>query len=321
MAKTIVGHLNAAHAFLQAASGRVVPIYQGLGKSAKLIPLLGDTIALRQKWQQPQPKREPLTWELLKAFHQAVKKQCKQDPFAALDRLAATFDWTRLGCFTGSRAGEYAQTVAKRGDYSKAPFSSAAGQWQGQPVAFIEEDFVLLDCRSHVIPTTMSTLREGNRLIKELHIRFRFDKSPQNFTIRKFTRGSGFLCPIDAIVSILIRAKILGVPKREPLGVFRISPAGRYTYIRSQDIIDDIRTACELAYPDPSHFLRVNISRLVAHSNRVTAAVALYNAGFSIEKIADRLRWSPVSVKHYIRECSQAVGKLTEATIVGAIIL
>jgi hypothetical protein len=286
-----------------------------------LIPLIGDTIALRQKWQQPKPKKEPLTWDLLKAFHNAVRKQCSLDPFAALDRLAATFDWTRLGCFTGSRAGEYAQTVAKRGTFSTVPTTAAAGQWQGQPVAFVQADFTLLDTKCHIVPLTISNLRHGVNLINEIHIRFRFDKSPQNFTVRKFKQGHGFLCPIEATLSILLRATILGVPSHEPLGVFRISPAGRYTYLRSQDIIDDIRHACELAYPDRNHFLRVHISRLVAHSNRVTAAVALYNAGFSIEKIADRLRWSPQSVKHYIRECSQAVGKLTEATIVGALIL
>ena len=102
LVKSIVAHLNAAHAFLQAVTGRVIPIYQGQGKNAKLIPLIGHTIALQQKWQQPKPKREPLTWDILAAFHRAVKKQCKHDPFAILDCLASSFDWTRLSCFTGS---------------------------------------------------------------------------------------------------------------------------------------------------------------------------------------------------------------------------
>ena len=218
LVKSIVAHLNAAHAFLQAVTGRVIPIYQGQGKNAKLIPLIGHTIALQQKWQQPKPKREPLTWDILAAFHRAVKKQCKHDPFAILDHLASSFDWTRLSCFTGSRAGEYAQTVAKRGEFSKAPHDEAAGMWQGWSVAFVEEDFTLLDKHSRIIPINLNTLSQGAQIISEVHIRFRFDKSPQNFTIQKFQKGHSFLCPIDAVVSILLRARILGTTKERTFG-------------------------------------------------------------------------------------------------------
>ena len=72
-------------------------------------------------------------------------------------------------------------------------------------------------------------------------------------------------------MSIIRRALILKVSEREPVGVHRWGNHGHYTYLRSSDLIDVVRDACRKAYPDPKHFLRVNIDRLVAHSNRVTA--------------------------------------------------
>ena len=53
--------------------------------------------------------------------------------------------------------------------------------------------------------------------------------------------------------------------------------------------------ACRLAYPDPNHYLWLHIHCIMAHSNRVTAAIALYNL-----EIAHRLRWSVESVEHYL---------------------
>jgi len=82
-----------------------------------------------------------------------------------------------------------------------------------------------------------------------------------------------------------------------------------------------MRQAVKAAYPDPLHCYRINIKAVVAHSNRVTAAVALFSMKLPIEDIAFRLRWKPESVQHYIRECSQFVDDLTAATISGAAIL
>jgi DNA-binding NarL/FixJ family response regulator len=79
-----------------------------------------------------------------------------------------------------------------------------------------------------------------------------------------------------------------------------------------------MRAACEAAYPDPTHYLRIHIKRLVSHSNRVTAAVALRAAGLSIEDIAYRLRWKAASVETYLRECYQSIGDVTQKAITGA---
>ena len=49
-----------------------------------------------------------------------------------------------------------------------------------------------------------------------------------------------------------------------------------------------------------------------SHSNRVTAAVTMFNTGIPMETIANCLRWSVESVKHYLRECTTKIGFLTE---------
>ena len=299
---------------------RTLPVRIPSGKSFTLIPILADTIKLRQKWQQPKPKREPFTWEIFEAFHKAVLKATKHDKSAYLDSTAACFDWLCLGCFTGSRAGEYAQTVAPKGQYSKVPASMAAGKWQNTPIAFMLADFTLYDKYHRKIHISLAILTSGAQVC-EVHISFRFDKGKLNFQIRKFRRTGSFLCPVEAVLSILLRAHILQVPAHEPLGVYRCDKKGNYTYLRSTDIITTVRKICVLAYPDKNHYLRVNITSLVAHSNRVTAAMALRAMGKSIEEIAFRIRWAKESVEYYLRECSFTIDDLTACAIHGAMVL
>ena len=74
------------------------------------------------------------------------------------------------------------------------------------------------------------------------------------------------------------------------------------------------------AHPEPNHYLRKNIRGLTSHSLRVTAAVALYNAGVSIDEIAFRLRWHSEAVKLYLRDHYAHIGDLTKKVIVGAYI-
>jgi hypothetical protein len=61
------------------------------------------------------------------------------------------------------------------------------------------------------------------------------------------------------------------------------------------------------------------VQRIVSHSNRVTAAVALRRQGADIPTIAFRLRWKPESVDHYLRECTQDIDDMSSATIAGAL--
>jgi hypothetical protein len=159
----------------------------------------------------------------------------------------------------------------------------------------------------------------AQRAISAIQIRFRFDKSKDNFTIRKFsTLDHPFLNPVDAAVSILCRAQILGVPANEPIGVFQTPLAITFAFITAKTVTDVMHHACIVAYPDPQHHLLRNIKSLVAHSNRVTAAVCLQQGGASNDEIAFRLRWQPGSVPIYLPDCFQAVGDTLQKTLVGA---
>ena len=199
-----------------------------------------------------------------------------RDPARFLDRLPSVYDWGRLGCFTGSRLGEYGQSKPRPGEpFATVPSCADAGEWAGTPLAFIRDDFTFYDGqRRHLDIVDLSRLRQ---LAEELHVRFRFDKSVLNFTIRKFRRMRGsFMCPVDSAISILRRAHLLQVPQGYPIGVFRCPTTGSFRFICGSDISSVMQYACRMAYPDINHYMRHHIDRIMAHSNRVTACLALH---------------------------------------------
>jgi hypothetical protein len=238
--------------------------------------------------------------------------------FYSLDHVV--WDWLRLGVFTGSRVAEYAQSgLRKNQRFQCIPQTSDAAQWAGQPIAFTRADFELYDdshcCVPH--PNIHRSHRKGT--LRAVHIRFRFDKSKQNFTIRKFTATSDtILNPVDAAISLLRRADMLRVPQNEPIGVYSLKGETTYRFLRDYHITPILRQMCRMAYPNPTHYLRIHIDRLVPHSNRVTAAVCLKMGGATDEDIAFRLRWNIASVPTYLRECFQEVGTVMTSTLQGA---
>ena len=104
----------------------------------------------------------------------------------------------------------------------------------------------------------------------------------------------------------------------DPLGGKEVLVLG---CLRSKDMVDIMRAACVNAHPDPDHYLRLRLHCICTHSNRVTAAVALSNAGCLEDEIAFRLRWTPPSVRFYLRQCSKAIGRMTEAAITGSLLI
>jgi hypothetical protein len=238
--------------------------------------------------------------------------------FYALDHVV--WDWLRLGVFTGSRVAEYAQSALRRNQrFQCIPCTADAGQWAGLPLAFIRADFVFYDTSHCCLPHSQLMLAHGKGTIAMVHVRFRFDKSKHNFSIRKYqSTADPILNPVDAAVSILRRADLLHVPDNEPVGVYAPSGVSSYSFLRDYHITPILRAMCVRAYPDATHYLRIHIHRLVPHSNRVTAAVCLKMGGTPDEEIAFRLRWNVASVPTYLRECFQEVGTIMAATLQGA---
>ena len=315
--KSIVNYVNAAHSYLQVASNSSIPI-----KTAQdnLHPIISDTISFRRKWHAPNEQRLPITQPMFEVLHKEALQQLTDNIATFTSLSVAVYDWERLSIFTGSRVSEYAQTNAKQGTFAKVPVCPNKNRWTGTPIAFIAEDFTFLDSRLRIIPHTQ--LRQLSHAVHYLHLRFRYDKSSSNFVIRKFVRANHpYLCPIQAAIAIILRAQALCIHPDHPVGAY-LSPRhkGHYLYIKSTQIIAILRKACVTAYPDPAHFYRQNISRIVAHSNRVTAAVALNNMRVSIPEIAFRLRWKEPSVSHYLRETDHNIGELTAKAIQGALV-
>jgi len=189
------------------------------------------------------------------------------------------FDWICLGVFTGSRSGEYAQTTAPKGSFAKVPDSWAPPpKWCNQPLAFMLSDFTLLDEHLCVIPPHEAL--QNPKRCSWIQIRYRFNKSATNFSLWRYRRGKGFLCPVPAAFSIIRRATVLQVPSNEPLGVCRSSPLGSYTYLRSSEIITVMQKAVQAVYSDPNHHYRINIKAVVAHSNRVMVKAGQFHSCF-----------------------------------------
>ena len=150
------------------------------------------------------------------------------------------------------------------------------------PLAFIFEDFTLF-CKG--VPLTREEVAAETIIPDAVTIRFRFDKSPTNFSERHYKRtGHCIFDPVDAAHSILRRAIKLQVQPHEPLSYF-VQDTGQYkgkkVLLLTTDIIDIMRDMCKQSYPE-SHYMHKNYKRIDCHSNRVTAAVALANAGRSV---------------------------------------
>lgn len=313
LGNTLNQHLKAAETWLKTQVSKPFDVWDRSGSKPKMVPLLHDPIALRKKWQKRKEKRQPYTLAMFRTLRDQVDSASCDDPSASLDLKAAVLDWTRLGIFSGCRCSEYAQTSSKRGEFARVPDTPAAGEWANTPIAFLAEDFTFYD--KDMCQLDLLEILHNPDLPFELHLRFRFDKSSNNFVTKKYRRGQGFLCPIDAAISVLSRAHILRVPDDCPVGVFRKGDS--FTYIQSVDVIKVMRQAVVDAYPNPKHYLRIHITAIVSHSNRVTAAVVLKSMGLSDEDIAFRLRWHPDTVKHYVRECELQAESLTQAAFQG----
>jgi hypothetical protein len=230
------------------------------------------------------------------------------------------YDWIRLGLITGSRISEYGQTSSSTSGsrFARIPNSSDAGIWANQPLAFIESDFVFFNQASILVDNQFCLVNTALDHIHELHLRFRFDKSKTNFTIRKYTRLP--LAPFDpviAAINIIRRGYILGVPPTDPIGQFRSIGSSANSMLRDNHVRDHLRLACTLAYPDPRHYCRIHLLGLVAHSTRVTAALCLKLGGASDEEIAFRLRWHVSSVPTYLRECFNGIDLIMQTAING----
>jgi hypothetical protein len=285
-----------------------------------LHPYLHEKIMQRTIWSKPDQLKEPFTYRMLAEHAKVLYTKSSEYRYSFLGLDYVVWDWLRLGVFTGSRLAEYAQSNLRASQrYQTIPMSGDSGEWAGMALAFIAADFTFFDLSNCSIQPEDILGAYKQKRIQMVHIRFRFDKSATNFSIRKFTATTdSILDPVAAAVSIIRRAKMLRVPLHEPIGVYTKDATAVPSFLRDYHITPILRQMCVRAYPQPNHYLRIHIHRLVPHSNRVTAAVCLKMGGAPDEEIAFRLRWKVASVPTYLRECFQEVGSIMLSTLQGA---
>jgi hypothetical protein len=299
-------------------------------KRPTMHPYLLDVIQQRAAWKEPLKRKEAITMPIIGAIrdtaHDIASTHGTMASFLSVEYTV--YDWERVVLYTGSRIAEYGQSSSatysklklstKR--YARVPLSEAAGKWAGFSIAFIATDFTFWDANMCQLDESTCLSSSAHDLIFEIHIRFRFDKSKHNFTIRKFRRQQTVKFDlIVAVINIFRRARVLRIPAHEPIGQYR-QRNGNVICLRDKDVRDVLRAGCIRAYPDPNHYCRINITGLVAHSNRVTAALCLLLGGATIDEIAFRLRWEPGSVPTYLRECFIGIDEIMRKAIAGAIL-
>lgn len=320
---TICNYLRSAATWMAHHHNVAVPLYaneKGTQKSERLNPYLSELLSQRRTWTKKKDKKEPLTGHIFSAMA-AIAAASSKNPQGNQSMDCVLYDCCRLGLFTGSRLSEYGQGALPRGAPSDGwlPLPTnrdVPAEWQGKPSAFIAQDFEFYDDNRCLISHSAALQREPEAAY--VHIRFRYDKSKHNFIVRKYKRVHGhLLCPAEAALSFIRRGLQMRLNEYEPLAMFFGKNKRRYT-VRGKHIQDFMHRACILAYPDELHYLRIRIDRLMSHSLRVTAAVALHNAGVSLEDIAFRLRWNSDAVKLYIRDCYRTIGDLTCRALAGA---
>jgi hypothetical protein len=293
-------------------------------KRPKIMPMISESLRQRVAWKTPCPRKEPFTMAMIDALRQWLHNHSRSHGIQVtfLTSEYAVYDWTRLGCFTGSRISEYGQSssgTTAKSRYARIPDTADAGIWAKQSIAFISADFIFYSKDYILVDNSFCHVTNALERIWFLHVRFRFDKSSTNFSIRKYCRlPNAAFDPVIAAINIVRRAHALQLPSNEPLGQYRHPSRSDNSMLKDTHVRDHLRMACCLAYPNPGHYCRVHITGIVSHSNRVFAALCLKLGGASDEDIAFRLRWHVNSVPTYLRECYKGIDDVMQTAICGA---
>ena len=319
---TICAYLTAAAKYLTVlCPSLTIPLYESPGgttKAGALHPYLASILSDRRNWKQPKEKKQPISSEMLDLMEDWADSATRKGKYGKFGRVPALWDLTCLACYTGSRLGEYGVSRREKGSlFPTLPDShDVPSAWRGRPIAFIPEDFEFYNRKMVFID--WSKAWKHPKKAKILVVRFRYDKSPNNFEKRTFKRVKGQFCPVRAAWSILDRyySNTNRLPD-EPIGFFT-ADNGRRTNVGSAHVKKFLTEACEKAHPNPKHYLRRHIDQLVSHSFRVTAAVSLANANVHIDDISFRLRWNSDAVKRYLRDGARAINELSFKAMQGA---
>src|SRR6056300_648736 len=204
-------YVKAAHGVLEVWLDRKISIYDPstMGKLPRYHPFLAQQLSDRRAWTRKKPQKLPLT----RAMYEALAAHLAQfgvslDCF--LGDVYAVYDWLWLGVFTGFRVSEYAQAKVSKGcQFLAIPSNYDVPEDQrGKPLAFISSDFTFFTTDLHEIPHPQVMVSHRKGLVQYVQLCWRFDKSANNFVIRRYASIPDVIFnPVDAAVNEIAHSK------------------------------------------------------------------------------------------------------------------
>ena len=134
----------------------------------------------------------------------------------------------------------------------------------------------------------------------KMKLTFRIQKNRQNGQSITFVEDAKHsnICPVRAAYRIFMRAKRLGQPDDQPMGIFT-NHQGVTKYLTASKIAEVLQSVAKTCHPD---LTRDEIMRFTVHSIRVWAVVLLDEAGMNSDFIKSRLRWMGDLYRSYLRD-------------------
>ena len=219
-------------------------------------------------------------------------------------------DWIALGCYTGFRKSEWCNNHHESFDTINDP------NWGDRPSALpvIVEDFSFSTATGRRVHNVAAA---PNNDITFTTLCFRKQKNNDNgqtLTYRRRT-DSSWLCPTQASLDIVRRAKRLGTPSNYPAAVYPDPATGKRRQITATQFAFFLRHVARKVFDIPAG--HKDLLAWSCHSIRVTAANLLHRARFSDSYVKNRLRWRSDTFLMYLRNTFYTADQHTKAITLG----
>ena len=207
-------------------------------------------------------------------------------------RLVATGDCLLIAFYFLLRPGEYSGT----------PRTQADDLFRLQDVGFLigNRRISPLDCSiddllaASFVTITFTSQKNGVR----------------GETIGHGRSGHPLLCPVHALVRLVLQLRLAGAVATTPLNAFRTSPTVPWQYVLPNDITKLMRTAVSLL-PDSN----LDAQDFSARSTRAGGAMALLCGGIGADRIRLIGRWRSDEIYRYLHVQAQPIMAGVAATM------
>ena len=136
----------------------------------------------------------------------------------------------------------------------------------------------------------------------------------QTLTYRRRT-GSNWMCPTQASLNIVRRARRLGTPSGHPVAVYHDTAAGERWQITASQVATILRHVARKVFNIPAR--HKDLLAWSCHSICITAANLLHRARFSDSFIKNRLCWRSDTFRMYLRNTFYTADQHTTAITLG----